>query len=398
MNRETLIQRNQRIADAFHSVPFKHYLRRLLLRGVAALPVSSSRASKRERLLLIRPDHLGDVLLTTPAIHALRRARPLAEIHALVGPWSAVALANNENLDAVVTLAFPGFNRSGNENLRSPYRLALHAANQIRQIGYSSAVIMRPDHWWGALVAFLAGIPQRIGYAHHDVKPFLTQTFVQQHPHAVMQNADLITPWAGEITPEKLHYTFSYTDENAAYVRSYLDVWGVLPEHRVFCIHPGAGTWVKRWDAARWGNVADILIDQLDATAVITGTDSEVPLAREVAAHMTNRSIVMAGDTQVGQLAALFDRSQVVLGPDSGPMHLAAAVDTPTVTLFGPADPAEFAPWGDRHKHAVLTSNINCRPCRVLDWGTDDPKNHPCVRDISIGAVLQAARNVTAEF
>jgi ADP-heptose:LPS heptosyltransferase len=100
----------------------------------------------------------------------------------------------------------------------------------------------------------------------------------------------------------------------------------------------------------------------------------------------------MVGDTRVGQLAALFARARVVLGPDSGPLHLAAAVGAPTVTLFGPADPAEFGPWGSRQKHFVLTSDIGCRPCRVLDWGDDDPAFHPCVRDINAAQVLDAAR------
>ena len=88
------------------------------------------------------------------------------------------------------------------------------------------------------------------------------------------------------------------------------------------------------------------------------------------------------------------ERAKVVLGPDSGPMHLAAAVGTPTVALFGPADPLEFAPWGSKDKHIVLTSPIGCRPCRVLDWGDDMAKYHPCVNDITIGQVLEAARTV----
>jgi heptosyltransferase-2/heptosyltransferase-3 len=86
----------------------------------------------------------------------------------------------------------------------------------------------------------------------------------------------------------------------------------------------------------------------------------------------------------------------VVLGPDNGPLHLAAAVATPTVALFGPADPDEFRPWGPVERHAVLASSIACRPCRVLDWSGDDPANHPCMSDISVGAVLEAARRVVS--
>ena len=85
-----------------------------------------------------------------------------------------------------------------------------------------------------------------------------------------------------------------------------------------------------------------------------------------------------------------------MLGPDSGPLHLAAAVGTPTVALFGPADPVEFGTWGSPEKHIMLWSSIGCRPCRVLDWGGDAPENHPCVREIPVGTVLDAARRAFA--
>ena len=88
----------------------------------------------------------------------------------------------------------------------------------------------------------------------------------------------------------------------------------------------------------------------------------------------------------------------MVLGPDSGPLHLAAAVGTPTVSLYGPADPVEFGPWGSRGKHRVLTSPIACRPCRILDWGDDDLAWHPCLADISVKHVVDAAHSLLEEY
>jgi len=102
----------------------------------------------------------------------------------------------------------------------------------------------------------------------------------------------------------------------------------------------------------------------------------------------------MVGETDIHQLAALFQQALVVLGPDSGPLHLASAVGTPTVTLFGPADPVEFGTWGSSARHVILASDIACRPCRVLDWGADNPEYHPCMREIEVGQVLESARRV----
>ena len=198
--------------------------------------------------------------------------------------------------------------------------------------------------------------------------------------------------WTGKLEPEEAVYTFPIDPFEKAYVNGYLEEWGITPDQPIICIHPGTGTWVKHWQEKQWAVVADTLSGQLDARVVFTGGDHELPLISRIVNAMNEKVCIMAGDTRIGQLGALYQRSQVVVGPDSGPLHLAAAVGTPTVSLFGPADPVEFGPWGQPNKHIVLTTDIGCRPCRVLDWGSDKPEFHPCVREISVAQVLEAAR------
>ena len=383
------------MAAAFHAVPLKHQLRRIALEIAAELPISQARKTT-DRILLLRPDHLGDVLLTTPAIRALRRAHPHAELHALVGPWSANVLANLADLDVVLTLPFPGFSRSEKVDWRLPYKLVIESSRILRRIGYDTAIIFRPDHWWGALLAHLAGIPRRIGYNLPNVAPFLTEAIEHQHDHAVMQSARLVEPLTGALEAHDLPLDFHVEANDRAWVSGYLEEWGVDQGTPLIAIHPGSGAWVKAWDEAKWASVGDTLAEQLDGLVVLTGSDLELPLCQRIAARMKQRPIIMAGDTGIGTLAALFQRCMVVLGPDSGPLHLAVAVDTPTVALYGPADPTEFGSWGSSERHKVLTSEIGCRPCRVLDWGSDDPAYHPCVREITSARVLDAARRVTS--
>ena len=188
VDRQALVLRNQAMAKAFHRMSLKHRLRRALLHMMGAAPIPKATSPSVERILLIRPDHLGDVLLTTPAIHMLRTAYPKAEIHALVGPWSADVLSSYSEIDVVLTLPFPGFSRGPKLGLRAPYALALRSARQLRKIGYSSAIILRPDHWWGAMLAQWSGIPRRIGYDLPDVAPFLTDAVAHTHQHAVLQS------------------------------------------------------------------------------------------------------------------------------------------------------------------------------------------------------------------
>lgn len=379
------------MAQAFHAMPFKHRIRRALLQTFAQIPMPQQREHSN-RILLVRPDHLGDVLLTAPAIRALRDARPNAEIHALVGPWSATVLSNFSELDVILTLPFPGFNRGAKLSWRSPYQIALESARSLRRIGYDAALIFRPDHWWGALLAHLAGIPQRIGYSLPDTLPFLTHPIDHKHEHAVLQNVRLVEALTGTVNKDDLSLRYPLDDENRGWVAGYLEAWGVKARAPLIAVHPGSGTWVKQWDEAKWAFVADTLADQLDGQVILTGGDHELVLCQRIAARMKQRPCIAAGDTGVGALAALFERCSVVVGPDSGPLHLAVAAGAPTVTLFGPADPVEFGSWGQPERQQVLYTNIGCRPCRVLDWGDDNPSYHPCVREITPARVLEAAR------
>jgi len=205
----------------------------------------------------------------------------------------------------------------------------------------------------------------------------------------------LVSHWTRDIDLHDINFNFAVNEADTAFIDGYLAEWNITPEQNILCIHPGSGTWVKRWKADRWAIIADTLSDQLDCIVIFTGGDHEMSLVDEITAQMSTPYCIMVGDTQVNQLAALYQRSKIVLGPDSGPLHLAVAVHTPTVTLFGPADPVEFGPWGSSERHKVLHSDIACQPCRVLDWGGDNPDYHPCMRDISVGRVLDSARRAT---
>lgn len=393
LDRETLVIRNKRMAEAFHQTAFKHRVRDGILNLSSFIPVIQQK-SKANRILIIRPDHLGDVLLSTPAIRAIKAKHPDISIHVLCGEWSAGVLANYPEIDVVLTLPFPGFQRKVPANTPNPYMQALKSSMMLRKIGYQSAVIMRPDHWWGAMLTYFAGIKERIGYDVGNVAPFLTKVIPYEHKHAVEQNLRLAETWTGELKSADINYSYPVSEKDRFYINSYLADWQISVHKTIICIHPGAGSQIKLWEVEKWAKVADILSTQNAATVVFTGSPSEAPYINMIMQHMTETSYNIAGSTNIGQLAALYQRALVVLGPDSGPMHLAAAVDTPTVTLFGPADPIEFAPWGQRRKHALLASRIDCRPCRILDWHDDRIEYHPCVRDITVGQVLDETRRV----
>ena len=380
-------------AQALHQPSTLHPFRGAFLSFLAKLPVLPQRTTA-DRLLVIRPDHLGDVLLMMPAIRLIKLERPDIELHVICGTWAAELLAPYDEIDLVLTLDFPGFQRQRVSATRNPYLMALDSARILRRIGYGSALVMRPDHWWGAMLAFLAGIPERIGYDKANIAPFLTGRLPHQHEHAILQNMRLAQFWLGIPPGKDIDLTLPVNPADIATIDQLLSTRQIAPDQPVVCIHPGSGMPSKLWQSEKWAAVADQIAQLHAASIVFTGSSAEAALINDIVERMKAKAHSIAGATSVGQLAALYRRSCLVLGPDSGAMHVAAAVHTPTVTLFGPADPIEFAPWGDERHHAVVTSSIACRPCRILDWRDDPVEYHPCVRDINVNQVLEETQRV----
>ena len=128
-------------------------------------------------MLLVRPDHIGDVLLTSPAVALLRESLPGAHLSYLVGPWSAEVARAGPSVDSLRTLAYPAFTRHSSPNVFAPYVLLMREAARLRRERYDLAVVFRPDHWWGALLALVAGIPVRVGGRTPETTPLLTHAY-----------------------------------------------------------------------------------------------------------------------------------------------------------------------------------------------------------------------------
>ena len=374
----------------------KARLRTQVLRAVAwtsrpfVHPPTTPPTKAAPRVLLIRPDHIGDLLFATPAIHALRSSLSDAHIACLVGPWAAEILETNHHLDEVITCPFPGFTRRLKRHLLEPYSVLWACARGLRTKSYDVAVVLRFDHWWGAMLAYYAGIPRRVGYAMPPVAPFLTEGLpYSSGRHEVEQNMRLVAAVAdGDVAnPGPLEFT---PGEEA--LRSAASLLAPLEPRRPYlCLHPGAGAPVKLWRPEAFAQVGDTLARSYGLQVVITGSAGEQALAQSIAERMETKTLMVVGQTDLGGLAAILAKSRLVIGVDSGPLHLAVSQEVPTIHLFGPVDHCAFGPWGDPQKHIVLVANKECIPCNRLDYGPDELDDHPCVRSISVAQVLEAA-------
>lgn len=412
------------------------WLRRLVLHSIALVGRVFVRHCEGHtppaRILVIKPDHLGDVLLATPALRLLRQRYPDAYIVTLIGPWSRAILANNHDSDVVMTLPFPGFNRgAGPSSLLDPYRMLLRYALLLRAGNFDMALVLRDDHWWGAALALLAGIPCRTGYAVPECRPFLT-TALPWNPqqHVSEQGINLVLPHSGKDDDSRTGaqaqrpgkesdmfcdcvsvFRISASDVSPPLVftptpaeHAWADDW--LMQHglrradgqgeRFVVIHPGTGGVAKLWLPERWAAVGNALVAGDDVRLVLTGGPGEQELVDAVARLLDQPPLMLVGSASIGQLAALLGRAALVMGVDSGPLHLAVSQQTPTVHLYGPGSSERFGPWGPASRHVVVQCDIACRPCGVFSAcprGTDPPE---CMAWIGVGDVVGSLPTQTA--
>ena len=329
-----------------------------------------------ERILVIKLDHLGDVLLATPVFSNLRRMYPDAELHALTGTWSRVVLEKHPDVNNVVEYDSPAFCRTGQPtSLRETFKLY----RQLRRQKYDLMVELRSD-WWTVWFAFLRLTPKRLSRAALQVANKLG--FAQfSGTHETTRNLDVLRQ-AGIPTPVRTA-TFSVTAESKKWASDFLATYQIERQRPLIAIHPGSPIALKRWVPERYAELADWLIAQKRAHILYVGVKDEIPIITEIQALMQGESINIAGKTTLTQLASILHTCNVFVGNDSGPMHLAAAVGTQTIGLYGPGDPTRFGPAGE--KCQTIRRKTDC-PClgEVCRFGKTG-----CMSEIQVSDVIQ---------
>lgn len=383
----------------------KTQVRASAVRAVYALPAARHARARREksrevrRILVIRPDHLGDMLFATPALDLLREYFPEAHITGAVGPWGAGMWSNNPNLDALIKIPFPGIATRRTGGPLGSYRLIGRVARLLAREEYDLGIVLRFDHWWGAALLWAAGIPARWGYDTPGTRGWLTHTapYVRGR-HEVEQNLRLIEA----LIKARASAPFStlHIDRNTGTP----PLTPPLPEPlgggtagtwlnapRRVAIHPGTGAANKLWTISGWAYVADQLASQGWVVA-LTGSTAEGELCEAVALAAECKPLNLAGQTAtLGQLAWLFERASMVLGVDSGPLHIAAALHTPSLHLYGPSDEKIWGPWGDPEKHRAFRAP-GTHPTMRLEVESKALEGGPEMRAITRGMVMEQVK------
>jgi ADP-heptose:LPS heptosyltransferase len=356
------------------------------------LPTPRPARSPIGKVLVIRPDHVGDVLLSSPAVSLLRQSLSNARMSYLVGPWSAEAARCGPHVDEVRTLAFPAFRRV-KSNLLEPYAVLAREARRLKSEQYDLAVVLRPDDWWSALLALSAGIPMRVGGRTDETAPLLTHArTAPADEHWVEQalgiaRVALQAVGAAEAAVEP-HLIFHVSAEARAQAEAWWRTRGL--DDNVTAIHPNAGAVLKSWPLARWTD----LVDAVRGKVLLSGAPGDDVQLRMIAERATRKPVLACGQS-LQVTAAVFERCKVVIGPDSGALHLAGAVGTPTLRLFGPASPTVFGPWPPMPRQQVLlTQRLTCVPCgHMVDPPCGARVEPACMLALGIEDVLARIEN-----
>jgi heptosyltransferase-1 len=300
-----------------------------------------------EKILVVNMNYLGDALLTTPALFDLRRAFPKARIDTIVGAGAAETLRDNPHVDTVIARR----GKAGWGRLAELY--------QLLRAGHYSMVIYLPPIPGYALMGWLARTPRRVGQSTRQMAPFLTDRRTVRAAHLADRMRETM-PVPLPLAPAPRQLTMTLTPDAVQAAQALLSAWGIAPNALFLAVNVGATRPQKRWPALAFAQALDLLPG---LPCVLLGAgDVDMSLAREILAHAYRPDIVnLVGQTDVPILAAVLAQSAVLLSADSGPMHIATAVDTPTVALFGSTAPDLTGPYDDRSH--VLYAHLPCAPC-----------------------------------
>jgi lipopolysaccharide heptosyltransferase II len=353
------------------------------------------RDKKIKNILIMKLCCVGDVLFTTPAVRALRQGFPKAHLAYMVGSWSKGVIEDNPHLDQIITYDAPAHS---SQHLPA-YIRTLSCLLELRHRKFDLAVIFHRASFAG-LFARLAGIPRRIGFDYGGRGRHLTRrvTF-DSGKHEVDRYLDVVTALGCE--PAGAQTEIRVTKENEKSARELLKAHGVKPEDRIVGVlagggkNPGTSMPIKRWAADRFARLIDDMTGERLARVILIGGPGDEEVSQEVLRRTTSKPVSLVGKTTFKQLAAVLKRCNLFVGGDSGPLHMAAAVGTSTVGIFGPSDPRLVAPRGKRH--LAVWKHVPCSPCYQPDTvtiGQDFSNCHKgsleCMDEISLDDVLAA--------
>ncbi|HUI11176.1 MAG TPA: glycosyltransferase family 9 protein [Bacteroidota bacterium] len=346
-------------------------------------PLRDPQVTGPSRILVVRTDRLGDVVLTLPVFSHLRRRYPEAHLALLAGQYAGAIVTGSPQVDEIIWYDAP----------EGPIPV-LEMVRRLCAGRFDAAVVVHPTARL-ALIVLLAGIPLRIGSGYRWYS-FLFNRRVYTHRktaerHEVEYNVDLLAALDCDTAARKpLEAHLRIPAGAQAGVDARLRGAGVAGEFAV--IHPGSGGSAREWPEERFAALARKIVSDIGLAVVTTGTAGESPRAEAVARAAGPRGVCLAGALSLGELAALISRAALVVGNSTGPLHLGVALGVPVLGFYPGIPvmgPVRWGPYTDRARVLVAAGPPDCSDCD----GTPGSRCL-CMEGISVETAFVAAREL----
>lgn len=337
-----------------------------------------------ERVLVVRLRSIGDTVLSTPSLYALKRFLPHASVDILLEDWVAPVLDGFPQVDNVITFE----RKSTSARARVARRLRANRYDVVYNLhGGTTAT----------LLARATGARHRVGYEtyqyarlHNHLSPSSSSLWGRNKTHSVEQQLALLG-WTGVPVSDRPPTQLAVTGEAAATIAAKLETAG-LEETPFAIIHPAAAFATKQWAADKFARVAEDLAGQSLGVVVITASN-ETHIVDELKRD-TSTPLVAFTDLSLPEITALLARARLFVGNDSGIAHIAAAVQTPSVVIFGSSNIAHWRPWAAAAAEVVV-EEMECQPCH--GYFCEKFAEPECIKRVPVERVMAATERVLRE-
>jgi lipopolysaccharide heptosyltransferase II len=345
--------------------------------------------TQARRVLCVRLDALGDVLMCTPAMRTLREALPGRSLTLLTSASGAAAAPYLPEVQDTIVHEAPWM-KAG---IPAAPGALLELAGLLAARRFDAAVLFTTytqSALPAALLCWLAGIPLRLAHCRENPYHLLTDWIPDPEPrlmvrHEVQRQLDLVRHAGAAPQANKAPgLSFALHAADLAGVRARLLRLGIAPGRPWLLLHPGASAASRRYPPGHWARVLDLLARRTGLPVVITGSAAETGLAEDIRAASGTSAHSLAGQLSLGELGAALRLAAVALTSNSGPAHMAAAVGTPVVDLYALTNP-QHTPWKVRSR--VLFQDVPCRFCFKSDCPAG---HHECLAGVAPERVVDA--------
>ncbi len=349
------------------------------------------------RILVVHPYGIGDLIMALPLLHGIKRADPKGFLGVLtnrrVGEWVRSTfpvdwhgILEKDELQAI-------FRSSWFQGIQTLFQLL----TETRKMRWEALIDLTMG-WHCGLGARLAGIPRRVGFDVKGRGRFLTQKIPLWgfNEKSVSEYYLDLLPLSGIPRPADLDFGLKGSPDLEGEVHRYLEGLSIRPTDQLVGLVVGGGTswgrWAsfKQWPPGRFNRLADWLAQRYDLVPLLIGDEEEASLCQAAASGLRLRHALAIGVPSLTLLGGILKRCLLVVGNDSGPMHLAYALGVKTVTIFGPVDPVAYGPGHQPSRHRLVAKTLACRPCYQGFRFPPCPWDNTCLKGLEVQQVQEA--------